>query len=107
MLDPLGRMALTLDGYRALTERMLRVAAEACGGRIVFTQEGGYAPHYAPYCTAAIVETVVGLAGGDGPPLADPYGERAVTMPPSRELGLDVGRALERATRLLGRYWAL
>ena len=104
--DPLARMALTLDGYRAMAHRMLEVATDCCGERLVVTQEGGYAAEYAPYCTAAIVETLVGVAPGDEP-LADPYGERALTMPPSRELGLDADRALDRATTLLRRYWTL
>ena len=102
--DPLGRMALTLDAYRAMTGAMLAVAATACAGRLVVTQEGGYAPTYAPYCSTAIAETLVGLPPGAAP-LPDPYGERALTMPPSRELGLDAARAVELAAEVLRRYW--
>ncbi|MEA2583154.1 MAG: hypothetical protein QOF33_1239 [Thermomicrobiales bacterium] len=106
VLDPLGRMALTTDAYREFTRMMMDVAAESCGGRLVLTQEGGYAPTYAPYCTAAIVEALVGPAP-DVTPLGDPHGSRADSMPPTRELGLDVARSLDLATTVLRRYWSI
>jgi len=106
VLDPLGRMALTVGDYRALTRMMMGVAHEACGGRLVVAQEGGYAATYAPYCSAAIAEALA-----DRPesllPIPDPYGPRAATMPPARDLSLDADRALERATTVLRRYWSL
>jgi acetoin utilization deacetylase AcuC-like enzyme len=80
-------MCMTLAGYRAMTESMLAVADECCGGRLVVTQEGGYAPEYAPYCSAAIAQTLIGLRPGEEP-IPDPYGERAETQPPSVHLGL-------------------
>jgi acetoin utilization deacetylase AcuC-like enzyme len=46
VFDPLGRMALTTDAYREFTRLMMDLAAESCGGRLVCTQEGGYAPTY-------------------------------------------------------------
>jgi acetoin utilization deacetylase AcuC-like enzyme len=106
VFDPLGRMSLTLDGYRAMTEAMLGVAAECCDGRIVVTQEGGYAPLYAPYCSATIAQTLVGLGSGDEP-MPDPYGERAVTQPASREISLDAAQAIERALTVQRRFWRL
>ena len=104
--DPLGRMSLTLAGYRAMTEQMMAVAAECCAGRLVVTQEGGYAPQYAPYCSAAIAETLVGVAAGEEP-FPDPYGVRAETQPASVELGLDAAAAIERAAEIQSRYWSL
>ena len=106
VLDPLGRMCLTTSAYRDLTTLMMGIAADACGGRLVLLQEGGYAPTYAPYCTAAIVEALVGQAEGTTP-IPEPYGPRATTMPQSRELGLDADRALDRAATTLRRYWDL
>ena len=44
VLDPLARMSLTVESYREMTRLVLGVAADACGGRVVVTQEGGYAP---------------------------------------------------------------
>jgi acetoin utilization deacetylase AcuC-like enzyme len=99
-------MSLTLTGYRAMTEAMMTVAAECCGGRLVITQEGGYAPHYAPYCSATIAQTLVGLLP-DEESIADPYGERAETQPASVELGLDAARAIERVLAIQQRYWAI
>jgi acetoin utilization deacetylase AcuC-like enzyme len=106
VMDPLARMSMTLAGYRTMTEAMMTIAAECCAGRLVITQEGGYAPQYAPYCSAMIAQTLVGLAPG-GQWIADPYGERAETQPASVELGLDVASAIERALAIQQRYWAL
>ena len=61
VFDPLARMSLTLSGYRAMTETMMAIAADCCDGRLVVTQEGGYAAQYAPYCSATVAQTLVGL----------------------------------------------
>lgn len=106
VMDPLARMSVTLAGYRAMTEAMMMVAAECCEGRLVFTQEGGYAPQYAPYCSATVSQTLVGLLP-DGQVIADPYGERAEAQPASVELGLDAASAIERVIAIQQRYWAL
>jgi len=106
VMDPLARMSVTLAGYRAMTEAMMSVAAECCEGRLVVTQEGGYAPQYAPYCSATIAQTLVRLPP-DGEWIADPYGERAETQPPSVELGLVAATAIDRVLAVQQRYWAL
>ena len=84
----------------------MAVAAECCEGRLVITQEGGYAPHYAPYCSATVAQTLVGLPPGEEW-IADPYGERAETQPASVELSLDATRAIERVLAIQQRYWAI
>jgi acetoin utilization deacetylase AcuC-like enzyme len=106
VLDPLGRMCLTTSAYRDMTSLIRGVAAESCGGRLVVAQEGGYAPQYAPYCSAAIAEELVGPRTGVVP-IEEPYGPRAGTMPPSRNLGLDADRALDRAVTVLRRHWTI
>jgi acetoin utilization deacetylase AcuC-like enzyme len=106
VMDPLARMSVTLAGYRAMTEAMMRVAAECCEGRLVVTQEGGYAPEYAPYCSATIAQTIVGLPP-NGEVISDPYGERAEAQPASVELGLDAASAIDRVFAIQQRYWAL
>jgi acetoin utilization deacetylase AcuC-like enzyme len=59
--DPLGRMSVTAEGFRAMT-RLLREAAEAlCTGRLVAVQEGGYSVDHMPFCTLATVEELAGL----------------------------------------------
>lgn len=41
-LDPLGGMQITPDGYAMMTKMLLELGEETCGGRVVFTLEGGY-----------------------------------------------------------------
>jgi acetoin utilization deacetylase AcuC-like enzyme len=106
VFDPLARMGLTLAGYRAMAEAMMAVAADCCDGKLVITQEGGYAPHYAPYCSATIAQTLVGVSG-DEEWIDDPYGARAETQPSSIELGLDAAAAVERAITVQRRYWKM
>jgi acetoin utilization deacetylase AcuC-like enzyme len=106
VVDPLARMALTTASYRDMTTMMMAVASETCEGRIVVTQEGGYAPQYAPYCSAAIAEALVGEHAGITP-FPDPYGPRATTMPAADVLGLDAERAIEAAVVAHRRYWSL
>ncbi len=40
--DPLANISLSLTGYHWLCQSLVDLAAELCGGRIVFTLEGGY-----------------------------------------------------------------
>lgn len=59
--DPLGRMAVTTVGFRALTDRALALAEECCGGRLVANLEGGYSLHHLPLANLAILEGLAGL----------------------------------------------
>ena len=70
-LDPLGRMQLRSDDYRALTDVLLAASARICGGRLVFCHEGGYSAVYVPYCGAAIIEGLLGIE----PRVVDPFFE--------------------------------
>ena len=58
--DSNGRMYLTVDSYRWLTEAAIAMADATASGRLVIAQEGGYSESYAPYCTFAIVATLAG-----------------------------------------------
>ena len=40
--DPLGGMEVTEDGYGRLTELVVKIANETCGGKIISFLEGGY-----------------------------------------------------------------
>ncbi|MGH2561904.1 MAG: class II histone deacetylase [Thermomicrobiales bacterium] len=106
VFDPLARMALTTASYRAMTTFMVELAGELCDGRLVVTQEGGYAPTYAPFCSAAIAESLIGPANGVIA-VPEPYGVRATAMPPARVLGLDAAKAIEDAVAVIKRYWDL
>lgn len=59
--DPLGRMAVTADGYRAMTRVMMDVAAEVCDGRLMLTHEGGYSPTYVPICGVSVLSELSGI----------------------------------------------
>lgn len=59
-VDPLGRMMITSDGYRAMTRMLMAVANDLCGGRLVMTHEGGYSQMYVPYCGLAVLEEMAG-----------------------------------------------
>jgi acetoin utilization deacetylase AcuC-like enzyme len=66
-MDPMGRMLLHSDSYRALTETFLSLADEVCDGRLVVIQEGGYSPVYTPFCGLAVLETLAGVRVADDP----------------------------------------
>jgi len=59
--DPLGRMAVTADGYRAMTRIMMDVADDLCQGRLMMTHEGGYSPTYVPLCGVSVLSEMSGV----------------------------------------------
>ena len=68
-MDPLGRQLLHSGSYRELTRRMLEVAGECCGGRLVMSHEGGYSPSVVPFCGLAVLEQMSGIRTA----VDDPY----------------------------------
>ncbi len=71
MTDPLGRMIVTATGYRHMTEALVEIANQVCGGKIVMTHEGGYSPTYVPFCGLAVIETLAGAKTSISDPLAE------------------------------------
>jgi acetoin utilization deacetylase AcuC-like enzyme len=69
--DPLGRMSITVPGFRALADRAVALAGEVCGGRVVAALEGGYSLLHLPLANLAILE---GLAGLPATFASDPIG---------------------------------
>ena len=67
MYDPLSTFALTAAGFVTVAERLIEIAERHAGGRIVFEQEGGYSPVYAPFCWLALLETVSGAPRSEDP----------------------------------------
>lgn len=105
VFDPLARMTLTTSAYRAMAGIMLDLAERLCGGRLVVAQEGGYAPTFAPYCSAAIAETLTGR--GDEPvPLLSPYSDYDTELPSNIRLGLDDAKAIQDVIDVQSRYWS-
>lgn len=69
--DPLARMLLSSDSFRAMT-RIVREAAERlCGGRLVLVHEGGYSEAYVPFCGLAVIEELAGHRTEAVDPLLD------------------------------------
>ena len=60
-LDPLGRMMLHSEAFRALTRRLMAAADDLCGGRLALSHEGGYSASYVPYCGLAVMEELSGF----------------------------------------------
>ncbi|MNP21412.1 Histone deacetylase-like amidohydrolase [compost metagenome] len=70
-VDPLARMLLHSDSFRAMT-RLVREAAERlCHGRLVLVHEGGYAEAYVPFCGLAVMEELSGIRTDVADPLRD------------------------------------
>jgi acetoin utilization deacetylase AcuC-like enzyme len=59
--DPLGRMSVTTEGFRALAAGARSLADELCDGRLVAVHEGGYSVDHVPLCNLAILEALAGL----------------------------------------------
>jgi acetoin utilization deacetylase AcuC-like enzyme len=86
--DPLGRMAVTTDGFRALADRLLALAGELCGARLVAFQEGGYSLRHLPAANVCVLEALAGLppslpedpVGCDVPPGLRDVEARAVAL---------------------------
>ena len=59
-LDPLAQNMMSMDGFRQISTSMHTLAEDICGGKLVLLQEGGYSAAYVPYCTAAVIEPLLG-----------------------------------------------
>lgn len=102
--DPLARMTLTTSAYRYMAQTMLGLAERLCAGRLVIAQEGGYAPEYAPFCSASVAETLTGKGSG---PLAlfDPFGDYDGALPSNVRAGLDAEQALRSVIETQLPFW--
>jgi acetoin utilization deacetylase AcuC-like enzyme len=91
--DPLARMALHSEAYRAMTAMLL----EASGGRLAMCHEGGYDPAYVPFCGLAILEELSGIRTA----CADPFLE-ILQRGPGEVLQPHQETAVARAAALVG-----
>lgn len=60
-VDPLARMLLHSDSFRAMTRHLREAAERLCDGRLVMVHEGGYAEAYVPFCGLAVMEELAGI----------------------------------------------
>lgn len=58
-LDPVGSLGLEVDDFAPLTDCVLRLADQYCGGRLVSTLEGGYNLDVLPQCVATHLERLL------------------------------------------------
>jgi acetoin utilization deacetylase AcuC-like enzyme len=94
--DPLGRMMMTSEGYRSLTKKLMAVADEVCGGRIVMCHEGGYNAPTVPFFGMAVLEALSGIKSG----VEDPFQE-LFSMTGQQELQPHQDALITRAEALL------
>lgn len=78
-IDPLGRMLVSAAGFEAMTARIMDLAADLCGGKLVLAHEGGYAEAHAPFCGHAVIAR---LAGADVS-APDPFAARLAAQQPT------------------------
>jgi acetoin utilization deacetylase AcuC-like enzyme len=102
LFDPLSRLALTAAGFGGIAARLLAVADEVCGGRIISVQEGGYNHVYAPFCWLAVIEAVARLPRHD-----DPYEAFIAGQACCREFPAWQRDAIEEQASFLSAYWPL
>jgi acetoin utilization deacetylase AcuC-like enzyme len=76
--DPLAMMGLSVAGFGALSRRLVSLADALCGGRLVFTLEGGYNLDALAYSVLASVRALL----GDDRPTEDPLGRPSPGEPP-------------------------
>jgi acetoin utilization deacetylase AcuC-like enzyme len=76
--DPLAMERLSVDGYGALVQRLVDVAGELCGGRLVCALEGGYDFTALSWSVRRTIEVLLGAA-----PTPDPLGPDAHPRTPA------------------------
>jgi len=80
--DPLTNLGLSTSGFYTLSKKLVELAGEYCGGRIVFVLEGGYDPHNVANGAAAVFSALTGSGPGndanDPSPYADPDHESRI-----------------------------
>ncbi len=83
--DPLAMMQLSLTGYARIARELVAMAEELCGGRIVFTLEGGY---HLDVLAHGVLNAFYALLGEET--ISDPFG------PPFPASEPDIGPLLAR-----------
>jgi len=66
--DPLTSLGLSTSGCYAISKKLVELAAELCGGKIVFVLEGGYDPQNVSNGVRAVFGALTGI---EPPPVPD------------------------------------
>ena len=56
--DPLTSLGLSTQGYYTMSKKLVEMAGEYCGGKIIFVLEGGYDPHNVANGAAAVFDAL-------------------------------------------------
>jgi acetoin utilization deacetylase AcuC-like enzyme len=78
-------MLLISSHYRSLTQKIMGMADELCGGRLAFSHEGGYSEFYVPFCGAAVIETLAGINSEIVDPLVGTAGVANQALKPHQQ----------------------
>ena len=100
-LDPLAQMMVTMEGFRQLSVYMVELANEACDGRLVMLQEGGYSAAYVPYCAVAAIEPLLNVDLG----IVDLYATSSELERCGTILTVETLRALKAARHWHKQWW--
>jgi acetoin utilization deacetylase AcuC-like enzyme len=80
--DPITSLGLSTAGLYAISKKLVELAEEHCGGKIVFVLEGGYDPVNVANGTAAVFAALTGSRSGpeadDRCPYPDPDHESRI-----------------------------
>ncbi|NOY99985.1 MAG: histone deacetylase [Chloroflexi bacterium] len=77
--DPLTSLGLTSAGFFVLAQRLVGLAQEHCGGKIVFVLEGGYDPQNVADGATAVFAALTGSESAPGGGDASPHPEPDIT----------------------------
>ena len=89
-LDTLGRMLLRAEDFAWMARQLCDAADRLCGGRIVFSHEGGYSEVYVPFCGVAVLEAMSAVDSGVKDPFAGDVGpERWLELQPHQKAAVD------------------
>jgi acetoin utilization deacetylase AcuC-like enzyme len=91
VMDPLGGMKVTGDGFGALTGVVQDIARETCPGRILITLEGGYNREGLRNGVRAVLLTLLGKQNMPEAPVPSPRAEQII----------------ERITKVHKKYWKI
>ena len=56
--DPIGRQMMTGEGFKSLTQKLMKIADQVCNGKILMTHEGGYSAATVPFFAHSVIETL-------------------------------------------------
>jgi acetoin utilization deacetylase AcuC-like enzyme len=96
--DPMARMMLHSECFRAMTRFVQSAAEELCAGRLVLCHEGGYHKTSVPFFGLAVIEQLAGIRSG----MADPF-LPIIEKYPFQELQPHQDAVLRQAERLVER----